>query len=56
MDEMTLVPNNFGKTFINYRNNFIDATLMIKAKAGVTIQELDDETTMILRAARRLAA
>jgi putative ABC transport system permease protein len=54
MDEMTLVPNNFGKTFINYRNNFIDATLMIKAKAGVNIQELDDETTMILRASRRL--
>jgi len=54
MDEMTLVPNNFGKTFINYRNNFLDATLMIKAKEGVALQELDDETTMILRAARRL--
>ena len=54
MDEMTLVPNNFAKTFINYRNNFLDATLMIKAKEGVAIQELDDETTMILRAARRL--
>ena len=54
MDEITLVPFNFGKTFINMRNNFLDATLMIKAKEGVPVQELSDETTMILRAARRL--
>jgi putative ABC transport system permease protein len=54
MDEVTLVPLNYGKTFINLRNNFMDATLMIKAKEGVAIEELSDETTMILRAARRL--
>jgi putative ABC transport system permease protein len=54
LDEMTLVPLNFGKTFINMKNYFLDATLMIKAKPGVAIQELSDETTMILRAARRL--
>jgi putative ABC transport system permease protein len=53
-DEMTLVPMNFAKTFINMRNNFLDATLMIKAKKGIPVQELSDETTMILRAARRL--
>jgi putative ABC transport system permease protein len=54
MDEVTLVPINFGKTFINMKNNFLDATLMIKAKPGVPIQDLSDETTMILRASRRL--
>jgi putative ABC transport system permease protein len=54
MDEVALVPLNYGKTFINLRNNFMDATLMIKAKEGVAIEELSDETTMILRAARRL--
>jgi putative ABC transport system permease protein len=54
MDEMTLVPLNYGKTFINMRNNFLDANLIIKAKEGVPVQELSDETTMILRAARRL--
>ncbi len=54
MDEVTLVPLNYGKTFINLRNNFMDATLMIKAKKGVSVEELSDETTMILRAARRL--
>jgi putative ABC transport system permease protein len=54
MDENTLVPFNFGKTFINLRNNFVDGTLMIKAKEGVAIEELGDETTMILRASRRI--
>src|SRR5450759_3149252 len=54
MDEITLVPLNYGKTFINMRNNFLDATLMIKAKEGVPVKELSDEATMILRAARRL--
>jgi putative ABC transport system permease protein len=54
MDEVTLVPLNFGKTFINMKNNFLDATLMIKAKKGVPIEELNDETIMVLRASRRL--
>ncbi len=54
LDEETVVPYNFGKTFINMRNIFLDATLMIKAKEGVPVEELSDETIMILRAARRL--
>ncbi len=54
MDEMTLVPINFGKIFINMRNKFIDAVVMIKAREGVQVEELSDEATMILRAARRL--
>jgi len=54
MDEITLVPINFGKSFINMRNRFLEAQLMVKAKPGVAIQELSDETTMILRAARSL--
>ncbi len=54
MDDLTLVPLNFGKSFINMRNTFLDAQLMIKARPGVDIQELSDETTMILRAARSL--
>ena len=54
MDEMAVLPLNFGKTFINQRNRFVDATLMIKAKKGINPQDLSDETTMILRASRRL--
>jgi putative ABC transport system permease protein len=54
LDEFTVVPYNFGKTFINMKNNFLDATLIIKSKPGIQVQELSDEATMILRAARRL--
>lgn len=54
MDEITIIPMNFGKSFINFRNRWIETQLMIKAKPDVQIQELSDETTMILRAARRL--
>ena len=54
MDEITVVPLNSGKNFINLRNRFIDANLMIRAKPDVSVEELSDEITMILRAARRL--
>jgi putative ABC transport system permease protein len=54
MDDITLVPVAYGKTFINMHNRFIDTQLMIKAKSGVDVQELSDESTMILRAARSL--
>src|ERR1035437_2270662 len=54
MDEETVVPINFGKTFINMKNNFLNSTLMVKSKEGVPLQELSDEATMILRASRRL--
>lgn len=54
MDDEAVIPFNFGKTFINQKNRFSDATLMIKAKNGIKPEDLSDETTMILRASRRL--
>jgi putative ABC transport system permease protein len=54
MDEMTLVPLNYAKTFINMKNNFLNTTIIVKAKEGISVQELSDESIMILRAARRL--
>ncbi|MGB8490116.1 MAG: ABC transporter permease [Bacteroidales bacterium] len=54
IDRITIVPLNYGKNFINTKNRFVDGQLMIRAKPGVTGQELADETTMILRASRRL--
>jgi putative ABC transport system permease protein len=55
LDETTLVPLNFAKTFINLRNpNINSVSVMVKTKPGVTPQELTDETTMIIRAIRRL--
>ena len=54
MDEITMVPLGFGRTFINLRNRFADTQLMIRAREGVPVEELSDEVTMILRASRRL--
>lgn len=54
MDQITIVPLNFGKNFINLRNRFVDSQMIVRAKPDVTAGELSDEATMILRAARRL--
>jgi putative ABC transport system permease protein len=54
LDESIVIPLNFGKTFINLKYNFLFATLAIKAKDGVPVQDLSDEVKMILRSARRL--
>ena len=53
-DEITIVPLNYGKTFINFHRRNADTQLMVKAKQGVPVEELTDEVTMILRASRRL--
>jgi len=55
MDELTLTPVSFARNFINLRNRNLDSDLMVKSREGVSIQELSDEVTMILRAARRLS-
>jgi putative ABC transport system permease protein len=54
VDQITLIPLNFGRSFINLRNRFVDSEMMIKAKPGVARQELADEITMVMRASRRL--
>jgi putative ABC transport system permease protein len=54
VDQLTLIPLNFGRNFINLRNRFIESQMMIKAKPDISVQELSDEATMVLRAARRL--
>jgi putative ABC transport system permease protein len=54
MDEMALVPLNFARGFINLRNPFIASDIMVRGKEGVNVDELREEVTMVLRAARRL--
>jgi putative ABC transport system permease protein len=53
-DEITFIPLKFGRSFINLKNRFVDSQMMVKAKPDVSLQELSDEVTMILRSARRL--
>lgn len=54
MDETLLVPVNFSRQFINFHNQYLNSDIMIKGREGVSVQQLSDEITMILRAARRL--
>lgn len=54
MDETLLVPLNFSKQFVNFRNPFLNSDIMIRGKERVPVQQLTDEVVMILRAARRL--
>jgi putative ABC transport system permease protein len=55
MDELLLVPLNFSRQFINFRNQYLNSDIMIRGKEGVSVVQLSDEVTMILRAARRLS-
>lgn len=54
MDETLLIPVNFSRQFINFRNPYLNSDIMIKGKEGVSVEQLSDEITMVLRAARRL--
>ena len=54
MDETLLIPVNYSKQFINFRNPFLNSDIMIRGKDGVSVQELSDEVVMILRAVRRI--
>ena len=54
MDELTLVPLNFSRQFVNFRNRFLNSNIMISGKEGVSVQQLSDEVVMILRAVRRI--
>jgi putative ABC transport system permease protein len=54
MDEAVLVPLDFSRQFVNFRNPFLNSDIMIRGKEGVSIQQLTDEVVMILRAARRI--
>jgi len=55
MDETLLVPVNFSRQFINFRNPFIESNVMIRGKERASAEQLTDEITMILRSARRLS-
>ena len=54
MDEGILVPLDFSRQFVNFRNPFLNSQIMIRGKDGVSVQQLTDEVIMTLRAARRI--
>ena len=54
-DEATMISYNTARKFINVKDKFkVSRLLSVRTKPGVTVDELKDEVTGILRAHRRL--
>ena len=54
MDESILLPVNFESTLVDNRNPFMPKVLLVKAKAGVSNDELISELKGIMRSVRKL--
>ncbi|MCD6202634.1 MAG: ABC transporter permease [Bacteroidales bacterium] len=54
MDKVAFVPINFVRNVVNLRSESLNPIIMIKAKTGASLLELEDEITGILRSIRRL--
>jgi putative ABC transport system permease protein len=54
MDEDIIVPINYGKKFMNLHSRWLESNIMVKGKPNVSVDELSEEMTMILRNTRRL--
>jgi putative ABC transport system permease protein len=54
VDNQILIPINFMKTIVNIKSERLDPLVMIKARDGVSTDELIEELTGIMRSIRRL--
>jgi len=54
MDKVVFVPVNYVRNIINLRSESLNPIIMIKARPGVSLIELKDEITGLLRSIRRL--
>jgi len=54
MDNQILIPVNYAKTIVDIRNERLGPFIMVKAKDGISANELIDELTGIMRSIRRL--
>ena len=53
-DNYLIVPINFARNLFNLRKENLDPMVMVKAKPGISNEELKDEITGVLRSVRRL--
>jgi putative ABC transport system permease protein len=53
-DKEAIVPINFARNIIDIRSDAVDPTIIVKAKKGITNEELKDELTGIIRSEHRL--
>lgn len=54
LDETVLIPVNYAKSMVDLRNRWLSPNIYVKAKEGVSLTELKDELTIIMRSLRRL--
>lgn len=54
LDESVVVPINFTRNIVNIRSESLNPMIIVRAKENVSVAELKDEMTSILRAHRRL--
>lgn len=53
-DEIVMIPLNYARTLINIRSSNVRPTMMVKSKPGITVDEMVDELTGIMRSIRKL--
>ena len=54
VDGQVIIPVSFVRNLVDLRNDFFDPMIMVKARPGVTNEELIDELTGIMRQIRKL--
>lgn len=54
LDEMILLPMNYGSTLFDIRKDRMNPFIWVKAKNGVKTADLSDEITQIMRSVRRI--
>jgi putative ABC transport system permease protein len=54
LDNLILVPVNFARNLIDLNSDYHEPTIMIKAKPGISVTQLMDDTRGILRSVRRI--
>lgn len=55
LDNMVVVPAQFGQKYVDLETDQINPTILVKGKPGIDITKMQDELTGTLRAARKLA-
>jgi putative ABC transport system permease protein len=54
MDDIVFIPLSYAKNIIDIKSNWSNPQILIKAKAGVSLDDMKDEAQMLMRKSHRL--
>lgn len=54
-DEAVLIPYQSARKFVNIRNDIFGSSIAVQAKEGISMKQMEDELTGVLRGQRRLS-